>query len=49
MGASGPFVQIEAGPGAVLTGLVRRTDGVTAFAVEQTELDKIAEEVAGRA
>lgn len=43
------LIQIEAGPGAVLTGLVKRTEGVTAFAVEQTDLDTIAEEVAAHA
>jgi [acyl-carrier-protein] S-malonyltransferase len=36
---------IECGPGAVLTGLARKVDGLRAFAVESTDLGSILEEV----
>jgi [acyl-carrier-protein] S-malonyltransferase len=43
--ADGPVTIIEAGPGAVLSGLAKRVDGVTCVAVESTELERIVEEV----
>jgi [acyl-carrier-protein] S-malonyltransferase len=36
---------IEAGPGSVLSGLAKRTPGVTAFAVETTDLESLVQEV----
>jgi [acyl-carrier-protein] S-malonyltransferase len=42
---SGVAVLVEAGPGGVLKGLARRVDGLTAYAVEETGIDQILEEV----
>lgn len=42
----GPLVMVEAGPGGVLTGLVRRTEGITALAVEQSGIEAVLEGVA---
>lgn len=42
--ADGPIALIEAGPGGVLTGLARKLDGVTALAVESSDLETIVEE-----
>jgi len=44
--ADGPITLIEAGPGAVLTGLAKRVEGITALSVESTGLESIVEEVA---
>lgn len=44
--ADGPLVMVEAGPGGVLTGLVRRTEGITALAVEQSGIEAVLEGVA---
>ena len=44
--ADGATVMIEAGPGAVLTGLARRIEGLSAHAAETTGIDKLREEVA---
>ena len=43
--ADGPVTLIEAGPGSVLTGLAKRVDGMTALAVETSDLETIVEEV----
>ena len=43
--AEGPVTLIEAGPGAVLTGLAKRVDGVTAIAIENAGLEAVIEEV----
>jgi [acyl-carrier-protein] S-malonyltransferase len=43
--ADGPVTLIEAGPGAVLTGLAKRVDGATAVAIEAAGLEPIVEEV----
>lgn len=45
LGANGPIVLIEAGPGTVLKGLTRGIEGITAVSVEETPLEVIAEEV----
>ena len=45
LAATGPVILIEAGPGAVLAGLAKRVDGVTALSVESTSLQNIVEEV----
>ncbi len=43
--AQGPVVAIESGPGAVLTGLARGMEGLSAVSVEQAGLERILEEV----
>ena len=43
--ADGPVTLIEAGPGAVLSGLAKRVEGVTVLSVDSTELQSIVEEV----
>jgi len=43
--AEGPITLIESGPGSVLTGLAKRVDGATGFAVEVSDLETIVEEV----
>jgi len=43
--SEGPVTMIEAGPGNVLSGLARRVEGVTARAVEDTEIESILLEV----
>jgi [acyl-carrier-protein] S-malonyltransferase len=43
--AGGPATIIEAGPGSVLSGLAKRVDGLTAYAVESVSLETIVEEV----
>jgi [acyl-carrier-protein] S-malonyltransferase len=45
LAANGPITLIEAGPGSVLSGLAKRVEGITAVAVETTELERIVEEV----
>jgi len=45
MRAAGVDTLIEAGPGAVLKGLARRVEGLTAYAVEDAGVDPIVEEV----
>lgn len=45
LGAAGPYVLVEAGPGNVLTGLARRLEGVTAVAASVAGLDTVFEEV----
>ncbi|NTW27904.1 MAG: ACP S-malonyltransferase [Coriobacteriia bacterium] len=44
--ADGPTTVIESGPGTVLSGLARRVEGLTAFAVESSDLEIIVGEVA---
>jgi len=43
--ADGPVTLIEAGPGAVLTGLAKRVEGIIALSVESSGLESIVEEV----
>ncbi len=43
--AEGPISLIESGPGAVLTGLAKRVDDVTAIAVESMPLEQLVAEV----
>jgi [acyl-carrier-protein] S-malonyltransferase len=43
--ADGPVTLIEAGPGAVLTGLAKRVDGATGVAIETAGLEAVIEEV----
>ena len=43
--ASGISLLLECGPGAVLTGLARRVDGLEAFAIEQTDIRAFRAEV----
>lgn len=43
--ADGPTTLIEAGPGAVLTGLAKRMENITALAVESTDLEALVMEV----
>jgi [acyl-carrier-protein] S-malonyltransferase len=43
--ADGPLTQVETGPGAVLSGLARGIEGLTALSVEHAGLEQIAEEV----
>ena len=45
LAAGGPVTLIEAGPGAVLTGLAKRVEGITALSVESSGLESIVEEV----
>jgi [acyl-carrier-protein] S-malonyltransferase len=45
LASEGPITIIEAGPGAVLTGLAKRLDSVTAVAVESAGLEAAIEEV----
>lgn len=45
LSSEGPVVLIESGPGAVLSGLAKRVDGVTAFAVESISLEELVAEV----
>lgn len=40
-----PLTVVEAGPGSVLTGLMRRTEGITAISVEASGLEAVLEEV----
>jgi len=42
--ADGPVTLIEAGPGAVLTGLAKRVDGITAIAIETAGLEAVIKE-----
>lgn len=42
---AGADTLVEAGPGSVLKGLARRVEGLAAFAVEETGIDGIVEEV----
>lgn len=41
----GVSIVLESGPGAVLTGLARRVDGLTGYPVESTHIERIREEV----
>lgn len=41
----GVTVLLECGPGAVLTGLAKRVDGLTAYAMEQTDIEAFRSEV----
>jgi len=43
--AGGPITMIEAGPGAVLAGLAKRVDGITAYSVESSDLETLVEGV----
>jgi len=43
--SDGPTTIIECGPGAVLTGLAKRVEGVTAVAIENASLEAVIEEV----
>ncbi len=43
--ADGPCTFVEAGPGTVLTGLARRTEGITALAVETSGIEAVMAEV----
>jgi [acyl-carrier-protein] S-malonyltransferase len=43
--AAGVTVLLECGPGAVLTGLAKRVEGLTAHAMEQTDLEAFRTEV----
>ncbi len=45
LAADGPITVIEAGPGSVLSGLAKRTDNITALAVETTDLETLVQEV----
>jgi [acyl-carrier-protein] S-malonyltransferase len=45
LASDGPMTLIECGPGAVLAGLARRVDGLTALSVESDELAHIVQEV----
>jgi [acyl-carrier-protein] S-malonyltransferase len=40
-----PVTLVEAGPGAVLRGLAKRVDGITAVSVEDTDVQALVEEV----
>jgi [acyl-carrier-protein] S-malonyltransferase len=42
---AGVSVLVEAGPGTVLKGLARRVEGLSGYAVEETGVDQIIEEV----
>lgn len=42
---SAPITVVEVGPGAVLTGLMRRVDGITAISVESSGIEAVLEEV----
>lgn len=42
---SAPITVVETGPGAVLTGLMRRVDGITAISVESSGIEAVLEEV----
>ena len=41
----GVTVLLECGPGAVLTGLAKRVDGLVAYAIEQTDIEDFRREV----
>jgi len=43
--AAGVTVLLECGPGAVLTGLAKRADGLSAYAMEQTDIQDFRREV----
>lgn len=43
--AAGVTVLLECGPGAVLTGLAKRVDGLSAYAMEQTDIQDFRREV----
>jgi [acyl-carrier-protein] S-malonyltransferase len=43
--SSGITVLLECGPGAVLTGLAKRVEGLQAYAVEDAGIEKVVEEV----
>lgn len=45
MAADGPITLIECGPGNVLMGLAKRIPGLTALAVESTDLETLVQEV----
>lgn len=45
LAADGPISLVEAGPGAVLTGLAKRMDGISAVAVEAAGIEAVLEEV----
>lgn len=45
LSADGPTLLVECGPGAVLGGLARKLDGVTALSVESAGIERILEEV----
>ncbi len=45
LAADGQITVIEAGPGSVLSGLAKRTDNITARAVETTDLETLVQEV----
>jgi [acyl-carrier-protein] S-malonyltransferase len=45
LAAEGPVTLVESGPGAVLTGLARRVDGVTAISAEAVGIESILQEV----
>jgi [acyl-carrier-protein] S-malonyltransferase len=46
--SSGVTVLLECGPGAVLTGLAKRVEGMQTYAVEDAGIDKVVEEVSKR-
>ena len=46
--AAGVSILLECGPGAVLTGLARRFEGLEAFAMEQTDVRELVAEVGSR-
>ena len=43
--AGGPIALVECGPGRVLTGLAKGYENITAYAVDETPIEFIAEEV----
>jgi [acyl-carrier-protein] S-malonyltransferase len=45
--AVGVSMLLECGPGAVLTGLAKRVEGLEAFAIEQTDIDAFSREANG--
>jgi malonyl CoA-acyl carrier protein transacylase len=45
LASGGPVTLIECGPGAVLAGLAKRVEGLTALSVESDELAHIVQEV----
>ncbi len=45
LAASGSCVMVEAGPGAVLTGLAKRVEGITALSADSAGIERVLEEV----